>query len=268
MDEWSPRGPVVFVDGRQQRDTSVRLPWDDPGLAAGFGAVETLAVVDGFPVFLDRHLARLVQSCTLLGLPAPDPGAMHFQVSIALAAWGAPEGVLRIQLTAGGHSILGVRPASELREKVSARFVEWPAAPFPPPRAKHTSRGGAVMAPTHHGVDEIIRVDRDGSVLEGTWSNVFCVVDNTLHTCPDDGRILPGVTRAVVLELAQRRGLDTVETAPLQHTPGAGWFITSSLNGVVPIHELDGQPLAPMSPVVRALQADLLHTTGRTPLPT
>jgi branched-subunit amino acid aminotransferase/4-amino-4-deoxychorismate lyase len=42
-------------------------------------------------------------------------------------------------------------------------------------------------------------VDLDGSVLEGAWANVWVLRDGELLTPPDDGRLLPGVTRARLL---------------------------------------------------------------------
>ncbi|MGH2969931.1 MAG: aminotransferase class IV, partial [Solirubrobacteraceae bacterium] len=43
-------------------------------------------------------------------------------------------------------------------------------------------------------------VDLDDSVLEAAWANVFALLDGVLVTPPADGRLLPGVTRARLLE--------------------------------------------------------------------
>jgi branched-subunit amino acid aminotransferase/4-amino-4-deoxychorismate lyase len=53
----------------------------------------------------------------------------------------------------------------------------------------------------------------DGTVTEGSLSSVFAVVGGTLRTHPLGARILPGVTRAVVLELAAALGVPVRETA-------------------------------------------------------
>jgi anthranilate synthase/aminodeoxychorismate synthase-like glutamine amidotransferase len=74
---------------------------------------------------------------------------------------------------------------------------------------------------------------------------VFAVIDGILRTPPADGRILPGVTRAAVLELAVRDGLSVLEepitTARLLAATEV--FVTNSVAGLVPARSLD-QPAA------------------------
>jgi len=260
MSEWSPPGPVVLVDGRRQRDASVRLAFDDPGLARGEGVFETIAVLDGQAVLLHHHLDRLARGATALGLAVPDLGDLGFQVLIALSSWAHLEGVLRIQLTAHGHTILAISPARPRRSRASAVSLHWPSAPFPPANVKHTSRAGARLACQVHGVDEVLRLDDSGGVLEGTWSNAFCVRDDTVFTASLDGRILPGITRALVLEACAAAGIGVVEQAP-RPGPG-GWFLSSSLQGVVPVTVLDGQQQA-VPAVVRRLRAAVDERVGR-----
>ena len=267
MTEWNHREAVVFVDGRQASNRQAILPWDDPGLTRGLGAFETLPILDGRPLHLEEHLHRLEQSCGLLGLPAPDLHRLAFQTQMAMATGGAPEGVLRIQITAGGRQIIGIRPAGLRRTETTAHRLVWPSPPFPSARAKHTSRAGYSLAPRRHGVDEVIRTTADGHALEGTWSSVFCLRAGSLYTCPDDGRILPGVTRAKVLSIASQQGVPVIEEPPSPPERGDDWFLTSSLHGMVPIHELDGRRCSPTGPISRALGAALDRACGRAPLP-
>jgi len=87
------------------------------------------------------------------------------------------------------------------------------------------------------GEGEPLLCDLDGLVLEAGRANVFCVErDGRLLTPPADGRILPGVTRARVLELAPRLGLVvSVEPIDLRRLVRAGeLFLTGSLGGVEP----------------------------------
>jgi branched-subunit amino acid aminotransferase/4-amino-4-deoxychorismate lyase len=63
--------------------------------------------------------------------------------------------------------------------------------------------------------------------------------------------VLPGVTRAVVLEICRTLGLRTNERVI---KPGAlrnseGIFVTQSGSGIVPVVAFDGKPVAP-SPLV------------------
>ena len=86
---------------------------------------------------------------------------------------------------------------------------------------------------------EAIYVDRNGYMLEGTTSNVFAFIGDTLITPPCD-RVLPGITRQVVLELAEKefsiveRQLHKDEIRLLDET-----FLASSVKEIVPITTID-----------------------------
>ncbi|MCU0314558.1 MAG: aminotransferase class IV, partial [Solirubrobacteraceae bacterium] len=90
-------------------------------------------------------------------------------------------------------------------------------------------------------------LDADGAVLEAGWANVFLLDGDRLHTAPDDGRILPGVTRARLLALAPELGLEVVEQAPaLEVLAGApGLLLTSALRMAVPARVLGARAPAP-----------------------
>lgn len=62
--------------------------------------------------------------------------------------------------------------------------------------------------------NEVVLVDEDGRVLEGTQSNFYAVVGGTVYTAPASA-VLPGSIRSIVLRACQRRGIPLVETAPL-----------------------------------------------------
>jgi para-aminobenzoate synthetase/4-amino-4-deoxychorismate lyase len=80
-------------------------------------------------------------------------------------------------------------------------------------------------------------VDEDGSVLEASRANVFVVENGSVVTPPADGRLLPGVTRARVVELAGVReepiDLDRLHAADEV-------FLTGSVRGVEPVAGRDG----------------------------
>ena len=95
------------------------------------------------------------------------------------------------------------------------------------------------------GAGEAIFLAVDGTVLEGTRSNVVVVHGGTLITPPAHGGILPGTTQAAVFALAAERGIAT-RTAPLTAADLTGadavWLL-SSVTLAARARTLDGQPM-------------------------
>jgi branched-chain amino acid aminotransferase len=92
------------------------------------------------------------------------------------------------------------------------------------------------------GADEALLLNTDGFVVEGASSNLFWVEGGSICTSPLAAGILPGVTRAVVLEICEQLGLRTCEANisvnKLRCTDGV--FVSLSSFGVVEIASLDG----------------------------
>ncbi|CAG1020153.1 partial D-alanine transaminase, partial [Patescibacteria group bacterium] len=86
---------------------------------------------------------------------------------------------------------------------------------------------------------------KNGLVTEGAASNVFAVIDGVIITPPKSERILAGITRDVMIELAEKHGLPHREadiTADELKTASEIW-VTSSTREIVPVVELDEQPV-------------------------
>ena len=78
-------------------------------------------------------------------------------------------------------------------------------------------------------------VDTNGDVLEASFANVWLLEQGRLITPPADGRLLPGVTRALLMALGSLSGLDVrVEPVSLQRARAAAQvFLTSSVRHAV-----------------------------------
>ncbi|NJN47018.1 MAG: D-amino acid aminotransferase, partial [Candidatus Competibacteraceae bacterium] len=86
---------------------------------------------------------------------------------------------------------------------------------------------------------------RDGYATEGTASNVFLVRDDVLLTPRLDQRILPGITRRLIVDIAAQQGI-----ACQQRDIPAAWldtaqeiWLTSSTREIVPVTQLNGHPV-------------------------
>ena len=93
-------------------------------------------------------------------------------------------------------------------------------------------------------------LSRDGFVTEGAASNVFIVLDNTVRTPPKSNRLLPGITRDLVVELIRNTGNPCLEVpvAEKELLLADEIWITSSTLGIAPVVRLDGRPVGDGKP--------------------
>jgi len=86
----------------------------------------------------------------------------------------------------------------------------------------------------------------EGLVTEGAASNVFAVINNVLVTAPSGKRLLPGITRDLILELAAENNIAYEErdyTEDELLSASEIWF-SSSTKEILPVVELNGKPVA------------------------
>jgi branched-chain amino acid aminotransferase len=106
------------------------------------------------------------------------------------------------------------------------------------------------------GAHEGLMLAEDGTLLEGLSSNFFAVREGILHT--EDVRVLPGITRGLVLDLA--RGLLPRATGAvrLDQVPELSEaFLTSVSRGILPAVRIDGAQVGDGKP--GAVTRELSH---------
>ena len=93
---------------------------------------------------------------------------------------------------------------------------------------------------------EAILIDADGFVTEGAASNVFAVINGVLITPPKSNKILAGITRDVIVELAEKNNIACreAEISLAELKTASEIWVTSSTREIVPVVELDGTPVA------------------------
>lgn len=213
------------------------------------GVFETLLVAGGRPVELEAHMARLAASLQELYGAELEDGAPGLVL-------GAAEGlgVGRVRLTAvprdGGIALdahgEAIDPTSAFA--LAARAVALRSLVVPGGLGPHKWADRTLLARAEADAPEgtiALLVDDDGSVLEASRANVFALRDGALVTPPADGRILPGIARAALIEVARDAGRE-VREEPLTAadlTAADGVFLTGSVRGVQPASSLDGAEL-------------------------
>jgi D-alanine transaminase len=93
---------------------------------------------------------------------------------------------------------------------------------------------------------EAILLDTDGFVTEGAASNVFAVINGILITPPKSNKILAGITRDVIIELAEKNNIacHEAEISFAELKTASEIWVTSSTREIIPVVELDGVAVA------------------------
>lgn len=231
---------------------------------------------------LDEHVKRFLRSTELVGLPidysaaeieaaalvtaAANPGAraiklcaylpsievdvvpLDERVSLAIAAYDPKADVIARSANATPY-----KAPAELRLWIEKR-VRNRREDIMPPQAKvaanYTAPMTAKWAARRAGYDDILLVDENGFVAEGPTSNLFWVdAQGVLHTPPSE-RVLSGVTRASLIEIAAHEGIPVSETRirPEELMRAPEVFLSGTTAGVWPVGSIDGQALALPAP--------------------
>lgn len=264
---------VVFLNGRFLSEADAVVPITDRGFLLGDGLFETIRVAHGRPFRLAQHLERLVRGADFFKLKLPFSTKEIQKFAQELIERNAtPEAVLRVTLTRGPGS-RGYSPAGAgaptlaltlhpLPPQTSDEPLQWSlvTSSFRIPAGdalaafKSTSKILNVLARVEaeeKGADEALLLNTNGEVAETAGGNLFWVYHDKICTVPTGRGVLPGITRAVVLEICQSLGLETNKRVikPEMLRNAEGIFVTQSALGVIPVVSFDGLPVAP-SPLV------------------
>ena len=129
-----------------------------------------------------------------------------------------------------------------------------------PPQAKVSANYASPMTAKARaradGYDEVVMVDENGHLGEGPTTNLFLVNGQGELLTPPAARVLHGVTRSSIIELAKAEGIPLREAAlrPSELLEASEAFLTGTTAGVWPIESVDRRALgACPGPVSTAL---------------
>ena len=220
---------------------------DDEAVVRGTAAFETVRIRRGRAVFLDRHVERLERSSLALRLPPPD-GAYDLAVQ-AVGAAGADQGALRLFRTSATLvATVAPLPAGldALRRRGIALITVRAATHDLLSGIKSTSYGAnmaAVADAERRGADDALFLGEGETILEATTSNIWWRDEDALTTPALSTGVLPGVTRAVVAELARTAGYRVREgsfTLPALLRADEA-FTSSAVREIMPVIAVDGR---------------------------
>jgi branched-chain amino acid aminotransferase len=226
---------------------------------------EVLRVIDGIPLFIEKHLKRLSNSATLLNKNLPFSVSQFrnlidtlinenkvFLGNIKISAF-YNESEMPVQTIIGfiPHSYpsdhdykFGVKTVTSVNERIN-----------PKAKVQNTKlRNELNVFMRAEQAYEAILVHPDGYITEGSRSNLFFITGNKILTAPDD-QVLSGITRENVIELCHRQKYDLEFTAvkygELKKVEAA--FITGTSPKILPISQIDELNLMLPHPVISDL---------------
>jgi D-alanine transaminase len=264
---------TVYVNGRY-------LPWgeaavhaEDRGFQFGDAVYEVCEVKGGRLVDETRHMGRLARSLSELRIPQPmAPGAWARVLRETIRRNRVRDGIVYLQVSRGARPRDFLFPPADV-----APTVVCLARSVPPRRAEKAAETGIAVktmpdprwarcdiktvmllpaalakeAARAEGAKEAWFVDRDGFVTEGASSNAWIVdKEGRLITRAADTAILRGVTRTTLIDVLKREGLELVERpfTVAEAKAAREAFITSATNIVMPVVQIDGQPVGNGAP--------------------
>ena len=267
----------VFLNGQLVPEEQAVVPVVDRGFLYGDGLFETMRVVNGKPYRGAQHLERMVRGADFLKIKLPfTPKELHHFAEQLITKNEMPDSVLRVTLTRGvgvrGYSPRGadspsvamtLHPAPTTGEPPAWRLITASIriiASDPLTQFKTCNKLPQILARFEaeaKDADEALLLNTSGEVVETAGANLFWVYRDRVCTAPTGRGALPGITRAVVLEICQVLGLATIKRVikPEALRSSEGIFLTQSTLGVVPVTSLDGEPVNPSPLTEKIYQA-------------
>lgn len=229
-----------------------------PDARRAHGCFETMRAYQGRIFRLESHLDRLYASVAFLGTPTPpDRRSLRRRLNDALRRSGVREAVVRVALmpqagrpTVPSIVVVPVEMPSASAYRRGLRVAVVPAKKFLvasiDPQAKYSARLGSVLAVMDaqlRGVDEALFLDATGSITESTASNFGMVRRGTIITPPCWLGLLAGITRDVLLELAERLHLPMEEAPITRHEAynADEAFLSSTIKEFIGVTMIDGR---------------------------
>lgn len=263
MGEW------IYMNGAFVPRDEAKVSVFDHGFLYGDGVFEGIRVYDGVVFRLRDHIKRLYDSAKSILLDIPmTPEEMEAAVVATVRKNGLRDAYIRL-IVSRGVGDLGLDPRSCTRPQVviivsqirlwpkelyerGIRVVTVPTRRNTPdalnPKIKSLNYLNNVLVKIEAnlaGVAEALMLNQDGYVAEGSGDNVFIVRRGVLYTPPGYVGALEGITRQVVMELAQDLGYTVKEEPFTRHDVYVAdeVFLTGTAAEIIAVVEVDGRTI-------------------------
>ncbi|MFZ0241244.1 MAG: D-amino acid aminotransferase [Desulfobacterales bacterium] len=276
---------LAYLNGEYLPIEKTLVPIEDRGYQFGDAVYEFIASYNGRLFYLEEHLDRLERSLKGLSFPPVSRDAIRQAVETLFEKAGISRAGVYIQISRGVAPRNHAFPAaSECQVVMTVRAIEEKPAEFRKNGAAAITvedfRWGRCDLKTVQllpnvlakqkalaaGAFDALFVSSEGVVREATSSNLCIVADKTLVTHPLTPRILPGITRQVVIDLCRELGIPIEERLFKTDALFAAdeVLLTGTVTEVLPIVTIDGRRIAngQVGPVTTRLYETLRRRCG------
>ncbi|MCO6456242.1 MAG: branched-chain-amino-acid transaminase [Pirellulaceae bacterium] len=273
-----PNEQLIWMDGTLVPAADARISVFDHGLLYGDGVFEGLRIYNRRILKLRTHLDRLWNSARSIQLRIPyTEDELEQAVRQTVAANEKQNGYIRLVVTRGSGTLginpyqcprafvfiivgdIQVYPAKFYQEGLSiissATLQKHPATLSP--RVKSLNYLANVLAKLEAiaaGVEEAVLYNAQGYVTECVVDNIFAVQrrrgGQVINTPPLHAGLLEGVTRNLVIELAEQAGYEVHQNDMTRHDLYSAQeiFLTGTGAEVVPVVKVDGRSIGDGKP--------------------
>jgi len=234
-------GEFFFINGEVKQ-----VEGFDPKLVTkGRPLYEVIRVLDGSPLFYKEHIARLHNSARLAGIELPVSDIeLKRQVVEQLKINKIQNGNFKIIFSKENLCLFEVRhkyPDKTMYESGVDTILYHGERKNPNIKAiDNVFRSDANEKILEKNAYEAILVDKNGYITEGSRSNIFMIIGETVITSPIED-VLPGITRDKIIEISKKLGYKVMEKKVSYHDIEAmdGLFISGTSPEVLPIRKVD-----------------------------
>ena len=261
--------PRVYLNGKIVEASKACVPASNPSLLHGVGLFETLRAYDGRAFAMDRHIARMKASAEKLNMPVLEqiervPDAVeqvmeanrlrNARVRFTVTPPGQMEPADEPTLLVAGQETGGY--PQELYERGMAVYActDYRQSRQDPLAGHKTTSYFSRLLVLRDGQDracgEALWFTPENCLAEGSISNVFIVKDGRLLTPPLDTPVLPGITRAIVIELAGQASIAVEErSCTINDVLEADeLFLTNAIMEIMPVVRVEKQAIGSEKP--------------------
>lgn len=221
---------------------------------------EVIRLSGGKPQFLKEHYERLERSLASMGRPVPFTcGELASYIDELAEETGIKDHNIKLESDISGYSIMYLNPthypAAELyRSGVKVGLFRGERKNPNIKMMDRELRDATDRAIRQGNLYEVLLVNREGYITEGSRSNVFFIKNGEVFTSPTDA-VLPGVTRTVIIRIIESSGIPIHYRAIRRDELGGfdAAFISGTSPKVLPIANIGSDTYDVNDPVLRSV---------------